>query len=351
MSTQTLGRHSLQRIRQAGLGDLYEKLVENIRLEPSDGIRLGRCTDLVALGLLANRVREQLHGDLCYFNRNLHINATNVCEASCIFCSFARLKTGDPDSWTLSIQQAVDRIRALDESLISEVHIVNGLNPDLPFSYYTDLLSALKTARPELHIKGFTAVEIAYYADKYDMAVPEVLQALRDAGLDSMPGGGAEIFAPRARRKLCDDKVDGDGWLNIHETAHRMGFRTNATMLFGSIETLEEQVDHLCQLRNLQDHSIREGATNATHAGGRFQTFIPLRFHNDNNRLQRLASPTGFDSLRIIALSRLMLDNFPHIKAYWPMLGTHIAQVAQHFGACPFRKCWCARHLGAFLFS
>ena len=296
-------------------------------------MKLYQCHDLVALGLLANRRREQLHGDICFFNRNLHINATNVCEASCIFCSFARLKTGDPDSWTLTIKQSVDRIRALDSALISEVHIVNGLNPDLPFSYYLDLLSAVKNARPELHIKGFTAVEIAYYAEKYDMSVENVLTELRTAGLDSMPGGGADIFADRARRKLCHDRVDGPGWLDIHRTAHRMGIRTNATLLFGSIETLEERIDHLCQLRQLQDQSLRDAATDPEHGGAHFQTFIPLRFHNDNNRLNRLASPTGFQSLRTIAISRLMLDNFPHIKAYWPMLGTQIAQVAQHFGA------------------
>jgi aminodeoxyfutalosine synthase len=227
----------------------------------------------------------------------------------------------------------VERVKALDSALISEVHIVNGLNPDLPFSYYTDLLIALKQARPELHLKGFTAVEIAYYAEKYGMSIDAVLDAMTAAGLDSMPGGGAEIFAPRARKKLCHDKVDGAGWLEIHRIAHRKGIRTNATMLFGSIETTEERVDHLCQLRALQDRSLQDGATDPDHAGGRFQTFIPLRFHNDNNRLERLASPTGFDSLRTIALSRLMLDNFAHIKAYWPMLGTQVAQVAQHFGS------------------
>ena len=323
----------MERIRRVGLEDLYEKTESNTRLDMEDGLRLARCPDLIAVGLLANRLRERLHGDLCFFNRNLHINATNVCEASCIFCSFARLETGNPDAWTLSIKQAVDRVKVLDKALISEVHIVNGLNPDLPFSYYEDLLRALKEARPELHIKGFTAVEVAYYAEKYGMEIAEVLGALREAGMDSMPGGGAEIFAPRARRKLCHDKVDGDGWLEVHRTAHRMGIRTNATMLFGSIETLEERIDHLCQLRELQDISLTDGATDPNHSGGRFQTFIPLRFHNDNNRLKQLASPTGFDSLRVIAISRLMLDNFPHIKAYWPMLGTQIAQVAQHFGA------------------
>jgi len=313
-------------VEGAGLGDLLVAVEAGQRLSAEDGLRLFTAPSLAAVGALANRVRERLHGDRCFFNRNLHVNATNVCEASCIFCSFARLKTGDAQAWTLSIEQVVARVRALSDVLVTEVHIVNGLNPDLPFDYYTDLMRALKAERPDLHLKGFTAVEIHYYAEKYGMSYEQVLQAFADAGLESMPGGGAEIFADRARRKLCHDKVDAQGWLEVHRVAHRMGMPTNCTMLFGSIETLEERVDHLLRLRALQDESLVAG-------GAAFQTLIPLRFHNENNRLERLRAPTGQDCLRTIAVSRLLLDNVPHIKAYWPMLGVRIAQLATVYGS------------------
>lgn len=315
----TLSGVAARALDRAGLSDLRDKVGAGERLDLADGLRLYEA-DLASVGALANLVRERLHGDLTYFNRNLHINATNVCEASCIFCSFARLQTGDPDAYTMRIDQAVARVAALREQFVTEVHIVNGLNPDLPFSYYTDLLRALKAERPDLHIKGFTAVEVHYYAHKYGMTHREVLQALVEAGLDSMPGGGAEIFAPRARKKLCHDKVDAEGWLKVHRIAHDMGLRTNATMLFGSIETLEERVDHLIRLRALQDET------------GGFQTFIPLKFHHDNNRLRNLAEPSGHDCLRTLAVSRLMLDNFAHVKAYWPMLGLEVAQLSLAFG-------------------
>ncbi|NCG20136.1 MAG: CofH family radical SAM protein, partial [Rhodobacterales bacterium] len=220
----------------------------------------------------------------------------------------------------MTIDQAVGRVRKLRNTFVTEVHIVNGLNPDLPFSYYPDLLRAIKNERPDLHLKGFTAVEIHYYAEKYDMTYAEVLAHLRDAGMSSMPGGGAEIFAERARKKLCDDKVSSDNWIEVHRVAHNMGMRTNATMLFGSIERLDERVDHLIRLRTLQDET------------GGFQTFIPLRFHNENNRLAKLTSPSDADCLRTLAISRLMLDNFGHIKAYWPMLGVQLAQVSLSYG-------------------
>ena len=309
-----------QVVERAGLGDIRDRVLAGSRLSFEDGMRLFQARDVTAVGALANVVRERLHGDLTYFNRNLHINATNVCEASCIFCSFARLKTGDPDAYTMSMEQAVGRVRALRDVFITEVHIVNGLNPDLPFSYYIDLIQAVKEERPDIHVKGFTAVEVHYFAEKYGMTYDEVLERLCEAGLDSMPGGGAEIFHPRARRKLCHDKVDGDGWLEIHRVAHRRGIRTNCTMLFGSIERTEERVDHLVQLRELQDET------------GGFQTFIPLKFHNENNRLQRLSEPTGQDCLMTLTVSRLMLDNIPHIKAYWPMLGETVAQASLAFG-------------------
>lgn len=305
---------------RAGLARVTDKVLAGERLDAEDGLLLFETPALTAVGALANCVRERLHGDVTWFNRNLHINATNVCEASCIFCSFARLKTGDADAYTMSIDQAVARVAALRHAFVTEVHIVNGLNPDLPFSYYTDLIRAIKAERPDLHVKGFTAVEIHYYAEKYGMTVPQVLTELVDAGLGSMPGGGAEIFAWRARRKLCADKVSSEGWLDIHRTAHGLGLRTNCTMLFGSIERLDERVDHLLRLRALQDDT------------GGFQTFIPLKFHNENNRLQRLSEPTDADCLRTLAVSRLLLDNIAHIKAYWPMLGIDLAALSQAWG-------------------
>ncbi|MBL8615062.1 MAG: aminofutalosine synthase MqnE [Deltaproteobacteria bacterium] len=328
-----LSPSTLRGLRAAGLGEVADKVLSDTRLSFEDGVLLAQSTEVALIGALANLVRERRHGDRVYFNRNVHINATNVCEASCVFCSFARLKTGDKDAWTMGVEDALKRLRVLDDSVLTEVHIVNGLNPDLPYDYYTTLLSAIKAHRPDLHIKGFTAVEIHYYAQKYGMTYAEVLQTLVAAGLDSIPGGGAEIFHPRARKKLCDDKVDAEGWLEVHRVAHRLGLKSNCTMLFGSIETLEERVDHLLRLRALQDESLSAAVTDPQHGGGHFQVFIPLRFHNDNNRLARLASPTGYDSLRTIALSRLLLDNIPHVKAYWPMLGTHEAQAALWFGA------------------
>lgn len=304
----------------SGLSDIVDKVMDGERLTEEDGNRLFVAPNVAAVGALANLVRERLHGDLTYFNRNLHINATNVCEASCIFCSFARRMPDAGDAYTMTLQDAVGRVEALSETFVTEVHIVNGLHPELPFSYYTDLLRTIKKTRPDLHIKGFTAVEIHYYAEKFGMSYEDILVAFRDAGQDSMPGGGAEIFAHRARKKLCPDKVDTEGWLEVHRTAHRIGMRSNATMLFGSIETLEERVDHMVHLRTLQDET------------GGFQTFIPLRFHNEGNRLAKLRSPTDVDTLRTMAVSRLMLDNFGHIKAYWPMLGVQLAQLTLSFG-------------------
>lgn len=307
-------------LERAGLGPIRDKVLAGQRLDQADGERLYQSRELLGIGALANWVRERRHGDVTYFNRNQHVNATNVCEASCIFCSFARLETGMPGAYTMTMDEAVGRLRALRDAFVTEVHIVNGLNPDLPFSYYTDLLRALKAERPDVHIKGFTAVEIHYYAEKYGMSYEAVLRSFREAGLDSLPGGGAEIFAPRARRKLCADKVDTEGWLEVHRTAHRLGMRSNCTMLFGSIETDEERVDHVLRLRALQDET------------GGFQTFIPLKFHNENNRLARLQDPTDYDTLRTYAISRLLFDNVLHLKAYWPMLGIQTAQLLQSFG-------------------
>ena len=288
-----------------------------------DGVALFHHPNLLEIGQLANEVRERLHGQRTYFNRNMHINATNVCVASCRFCSFARLKAGDPGAYTLTLEEAWGRLRARVTAgdPITEIHIVNGLHDGLPFSYYTDLLSGLKRICPTVHLKAFTAVEIFFFHQHYGLPVAEVLRRLVAAGLDSLPGGGAEIFAARVRRKLCADKCDAEQWLDVHRTAHQMGLRSNCTMLYGHIETIEERVEHLLQLRALQDET--QG----------FQTFIPLAFHPDGNALQRLAPPTGVDDLRVFAVSRLLLHNIPHLKAYWVMLGLKTAQTAQWFGA------------------
>jgi aminodeoxyfutalosine synthase len=310
-----------ERIRGTGLADIADKVEARERLTFDDGVRLFETPDLLGLGWLANRERERRHGAKTYFNHNLRLEATNVCEASCLFCSFARLTPDKPGAHTASVEQILDRLRARAHEPLTEVHMVNGLHPGLPFSYYTDLLRGLKRVRPGIHLKCFTAIEIAYFADHYGMTDRQVLDELRDAGLDSLPGGGAEIFAPRVRRKVAYDKCDGLRYLDVHRTAHRMGMRTNMTMLYGHIETMAERVEHLLQIRALQDET------------GGLQAFIPLAFHPDNNQMRKLPPPTATDTLRTHAVARLLLDNVEHIKAYWISSGVELAQTALWFGA------------------
>ena len=308
------------RLRAAGLAEIDEKLRAGERLTFEDGVRLFDAPDLLAVGWLANREREKRHGDRTYFNYNLRLEPTNVCEASCLFCSFARLKPGMPEAYTMSLEQAWDKLRQRGNQPLTELHIVNGLNPDLPFSYYTDLLRGYKRIRPGIHLKAFTAVEIAFFADLYRMTDEQVLTDLKAAGLDSLPGGGAEIFAERVRRKICHDKADAERYLSIHRLAHGMGLRTNVTMLYGHIETMAERVDHMLRARALQDET------------GGFQAFIPLAFHPDNNQMRKLPPPTGTDTLRVHAVSRLVLDNIPHIKAFWIATSVELAQTSLWFG-------------------
>lgn len=300
---------------------IEKKVLSGEPLSAEDGALLFEEPDVLRIGMLANLVRERLHGDITYYNRNLHLNSTNICEADCLFCSFARLRTGMPNAYEMSIEQALTWIRERYVPGMTEIHIVNGLNPDLPFSYYTGLLAAIRGEFPALHIKAFTAVEIHYFAERFSMSYGDVLERLVEAGLGSLPGGGAEIFAPRVRKKICRDKVDAAGWLEVHRVAHRLGLKSNCTMLYGTVERPDERVDHLLRLRALQDET------------GGFQAFIPLAFHPENNRLGPIGAPTGMDDLRVIAASRLILHNVPHIKAYWIMLGLKIAQIAQRFGA------------------
>jgi len=310
-------------VTRMNIGQIRDKIRDGEPLSFDDGVALYRHPNLLEIGGLGNEVRERLHGDRTYFNRNLHINATNVCVASCMFCSFARLKPGDAGAYTMSHQEAWDKLgaRIAAGDPLTEVHIVNGLHDGLPFEYYEELLRGLKRIKPSIHLKAFTAVEIFFFHRHFGLPVLAVLERLRAAGMDSLPGGGAEIFAPRVRKKICDDKCTGDEWLQVHRTAHQLGLRSNCTMLYGHIETDEDRVEHLLRLRALQDET------------GGFQTFIPLAFHPDNNALMRLPGPTGTDDLRTYAVSRLLLHNIPHIKAYWIMLGIKTAQTALWFGA------------------
>lgn len=303
------------------LQEISEKTRAAVRLNLEDGVFLYNYPDLLSVAQLANYVREKLHGDITYYNSNLHLNSTNVCEASCMFCSFARLEPDAKEAYTMSIPQCINWIRERYNPTMTEIHIVNGLHRGLDFNYYLELLQTIRIEFPRLHIKAFTAVEIHYFAEKFSLSYEQVLKELIKAGLGSLPGGGAEIFASRVRKKICDDKVDAIGWLKVHEITHSLGLKSNCTMLYGTIETIEERVDHLIRLREQQDKS------------GGFQAFIPLAYHPDNNRLKNLGAPSGADDLRTIAVSRLMLDNIPNIKAYWIMLGIKIAQLAQRFGA------------------
>jgi aminodeoxyfutalosine synthase len=309
------------RLADALLLDIADKLDAGIRLTLEDGVRLFECPDLLSVGWLANREREKRHGQKTFYNYNIRIEATNVCVASCLFCSFARLKPGDADAYTMSLDEAWDKLRRRAAQPLTEVHVVNGLHPDLPFDYYTELLRGFKRIRPSIHLKCFTAVEIAFFADLYGMSDEGVLVELMAAGLDSLPGGGAEIFAERVRQKICHDKCGTERYLDIHRIAHRLGMRSNITMLYGHIETAEERVDHMLRTRTLQDET------------GGFQAFIPLAFHPDNNQMRKLPAPSAAETLRVHAVARLMLDNISHVKAFWIATGVDVAQTALWFGA------------------
>jgi aminodeoxyfutalosine synthase len=308
------------RLASLGLGGISEKLDAGERLTFDDGVRLFECEDLLALGWLANREREKRHGARTYYNFNIRLEATNVCVASCLFCSFARLQPGDPGSYTMSLEQAWDKLRQRADQPLTEIHVVNGLHPELPFDYYLEMLRGFKRIRPGIHLKCFTAVEIAFFADLYGMTDEQVVRELQAAGLDSLPGGGAEIFAERVRRKICHDKCGTDRYLAIHKLAHGLGMRTNVTMLYGHIETPAERVDHILRARALQDDT------------GGFQAFIPLAFHPDNNQMRKLPAPSATETLRVHAVARLMLDNIPHVKGFWIATGVDIAQLSLWFG-------------------
>lgn len=309
-----------QDIKNSGLEDIYEKVIQGKRLSFEEGVRLYRSNNLVALGSMGNIARERKNGNKAYYIYNQHINYSNICVNLCRFCAFGKERK-DPAAYEMTIEEIVEKIRERINEPISEVHIVGGLNPDLPYSYYLEMLKEIKKARPSLHIQAFTVVEIAHLADIAEKSVATVLEELKEAGLGSIPGGGAEVFSSRIREKLCPKKLSPEGWLNTAKIAHKRGLRSNATMLYGHIETYEERIEHLMALREAQDEI------------GGFLTFIPLAFHPGNTDLETLSPTTGFEDLKNIAVARLMLDNFDHIKAYWIMIGPKIAQIALSFGA------------------
>jgi aminodeoxyfutalosine synthase len=302
------------------LDPIAEKVLAGERLDGADSLALWRSPDVLAVGWLANYVREKMHGNVAYFNVNRHINHTNVCVAACRLCAFGRKKDA-PGAYTMALQEAFDTAASGYSEVVTEFHIVGGLHPDLPLEYFLDLCRGLKERYPQVHLKAFTMVEVAFFAKLYKFTIEEILQRLKDAGVDSLPGGGAEVFADRVRSIICDHKIDGSQWLDTARLAHRAGFKSNATMLYGHIENEEDRVDHLLKLRELQDE---------THG---FQTYIPLAFHPANTPLEHLPVTTGMLDIKNIAVSRLMLDNFPHIKAYWQMMTPKIAQIALRFGA------------------
>ncbi len=307
-------------IDDAKLQPIADKLLAGERLSFDDGLALYRSPDLLALGWLANRERERRHGNVCYFNINRHINPTNVCVAHCKLCAFGR-DSSAPGAYTFALEEIWQRAEQGAREGATEFHMVGGLHPDLPFEYFLEMMRGLKQRCPGVHLKAFTMVEVGYFSRIAKLSIRDTLLALQAAGVDSLPGGGAEIFSPRVRKVICDHKVSGQQWLNIARAAHQIGLRSNATMLYGHIETDEERVEHLLALRGLQDE---------THG---FVAFIPLAFHPENTGLAHLPKPTGFDDLKAIAVSRLLLDNFDHIKAYWVMLSPSIAQIALRFGA------------------
>jgi len=302
------------------LSPVAEKTLGGVRLTAADALALYRSTDVLAIGWLANHVREGLHGDRVYFNVNRHINPTNVCVAACRLCAFGRRKDA-PGAYTMALEEAWQTAASGYTEAVTEFHIVGGLHPDLPFSYFLDLIAGLKERFPQVHVKAFTMVEVAYLARRARLSIRQTLEQLKAAGVDSLPGGGAEIFSERVRRVICDHKIDGEQWLETARTAHQLGLRSNATMLYGHVENDEDRVDHLLKLRALQDETRG------------FQTFIPLAFHPGNTALQHLFQTTGLLDIKNIAIGRLVLDNFAHVKAYWQMLTPKIAQIALRFGA------------------
>ena len=302
------------------LQKIGNKVIHNERISFEEGVYLFEKASLPYVGALANWKRESLHGDTTYFNKNFHIEPTNVCVFSCKFCSYSKLYAHKEEGWELTIDQMMDIVKSYDGKPVTEVHIVGGVHPKLTLEFFITLLKAIKAHRPELHIKGFTPVELDYMFRKANLSTEEGMKRAQEAGLDSLPGGGAEIFHPDIRNVICADKATGDEWLHIHRTAHNLGMHSNATLLYGHIEKAEHRIDHMERLRQLQDET--KG----------FNTFIPLKFRNKDNDMHDVPESTMANDLKMYAISRLYLDNFPHVKAYWPMLGREIAQLTLSYG-------------------
>lgn len=302
------------------LQKIGNKIINNERISFDDGVHLFEKASLPYVGALANWKRESLHGDTTYFNKNFHIEPTNICVFSCKFCSYSKLYAHKEDGWELTIDQMMDIVKSYDGKPVTEVHIVGGVHPKLTLDFFITLLRAIKAHRPELHIKGFTPVELDYMFRKAKLSVEEGMKLAHEAGLDSLPGGGAEIFHPDIRNIICADKATAEEWLHIHKTAHQLGMHSNATLLYGHIEKAIHRIDHMERLRQLQDET--KG----------FNTFIPLKFRNKDNDMHDIPESTMSNDLKMYAISRLYLDNFQHIKAYWPMLGRSLAQLTLSYG-------------------
>jgi len=315
-----MSRFMESRLAASGLEKLYQKILDGVRLDFDDGLALYRTRDLTSVGFLANLVRERKSGNLTYFVRNLHINYTNVCNKGCKFCSFYALPT-DVRAYALSIEEVQDRVRKRSDVPIREVHMVAGINPKLPYQYYLDLVRAVKEVRPGVHVKAFTMIELAQIQRVAKKPMDEMLADLKAAGLDCCPGGGAEVFSDRVHEELFRAKLDNQGWFDVARAVHRAGLQSNATMLYGHIETIEEKVKHLLHIRDLQDET------------GGFMCFIPLAFDPAHTELSHIPVTTGYANLREIAIARLLLDNFPHVKAFWIMITPAVAQLALWYGA------------------
>jgi len=310
-------------VQNAGLGDILEKVQDGERISIDDGIRLFQSPNLLAVGYLANIARERKNSNNAYFIYNQHINYSNICTNLCKFCAFGKDKDSDL-AYEMTVEDVRQKVRERLSEPITEIHMVGGIHPDLPYSYYTDLLKVIKEERPDVHIQAFTCVEIAHLAEISGLGIAGVLEDLKKEGLGSIPGGGAEVFSPRIRELTCEKKLSGSGWIDVAKTAHKVGLHTNATMLYGHIESLEERLEHLDMLRKAQDE------TNG------FLAFIPLSFHPQNTELanmSKLSRTSGVDDLKNIAVARCFLDNFPHIKAYWVMIGQKLSQIALSYGA------------------
>ncbi len=302
------------------LQNIGTKVIQNERLLFEEGVYLFEHASLPYVGALANWKRESLHGNKTYFNRNFHIEPTNVCVFSCKFCSYSKLYAHKEEGWELTVDQMLDIVKSYDGKPVTEVHIVGGVHPKLTLEFFLELMRAIKAHRPDLHIKAFTPVELEYMFRKAKVSVEEGMRLAKEAGLDSLPGGGAEIFHPEIREQICADKATADQWLQIHQTAHELGMHSNATLLYGHIENFSHRIDHMERLRQLQDQT--KG----------FNTFIPLKFRNSNNEMSNVPESILLDDLKMYAISRLYLDNFPHLKAYWPMLGRDAAQLTLSYG-------------------